>query len=98
MTIDAERLLALTFPPERRRYGDREAMLYALAVGLGRDPLDARELRFVYERDLALVPSMATVIGFEDRWLESAGIDPRMVLHGGQKLTFLGALPATGEV
>ena len=29
-------------------YGDKDVMLYALGVGMGRDPMDETELAFVY--------------------------------------------------
>ena len=29
-------------------YGDRETMLYALGLGMGREPLDPQELRYTY--------------------------------------------------
>jgi acyl dehydratase len=68
-------------------------MLYALAVGMGE-----KELNFVYEAKLVAVPSMATVLGFDDSWLEAAGVDLRKVVHGAQNLRFLGALPPAGTV
>lgn len=68
-------------------------MHYALAVGMG-----AQQLNFVYEPNLVVVPSMATVLGFDDSWLEAAGIDLGKVVHGAQRLKFLGVLPPTGAV
>ena len=43
----------------RHTYTARDAMLYALGVGMGQDQLDREELRYVYERDLRVLPSMA---------------------------------------
>src|SRR5579863_2792850 len=43
-------------------YGDKDVMLYALGVGLGADPMDEKELAFVYERGLKVVPTAATVL------------------------------------
>ena len=37
-------------------------MLYALGVGLGADPMDEKELAFVYEKNLKVVPTAATVL------------------------------------
>ena len=34
----------------------KDAMLYALGIGLGQDPEDERQLRYVYERDLLAFP------------------------------------------
>ena len=48
--------------PRTFTYGDKDVMLYALGVGMGRDPMDERELPFVYEKDLKVVPTAATVL------------------------------------
>ena len=49
-------------------YAIRDSMLYALGVGLGADPLDRDQLRFVYEKDLQTVPTMCTVLGSPGFW------------------------------
>ena len=49
MSIDYDRLLAREFPVVEHRYTRNETQLYALAVGLGADPMDTGQLRFVYE-------------------------------------------------
>lgn len=41
-------------------------MLYALGVGLGADPCDERQLRFVYETNLQALPTMAITLAFPD--------------------------------
>ena len=46
MAIDYNHLMALESTGNVVRYGDREAMLYALSVGMGRDPLNTTELDF----------------------------------------------------
>ena len=49
MAIDLDYLLAREWPEITHRYTEKDSMLYALGVGLGRDPLNQGELRFVYE-------------------------------------------------
>ena len=64
-------------------YGPRECMLYALGIGLGMDPMDKDQLRFVYERaDLIAFPTLPTVLGWPGR-LRGAefGIDERLVVE-----------------
>jgi hypothetical protein len=48
MTLDPAQLLALRIPDKEQRYSEKDVMLYALGVGLGQDPVDERELAFVY--------------------------------------------------
>lgn len=43
-------------------WGPREAMIYALGVGMGADPSNEQELPFVYERDMKVLPTFASVI------------------------------------
>ena len=45
MALNYEKLMKLKLEGERFSYGDRETMLYAIGIGMGRDPLDPNELR-----------------------------------------------------
>jgi len=47
--LDTQKLLAFEIPPVSLRLTPRDAMIYALGVGFGGDPLDPGQLRFVYE-------------------------------------------------
>ncbi|MEP7296634.1 MAG: hypothetical protein ABI702_10620 [Burkholderiales bacterium] len=50
MAIDHDKLMAWPFEDVRHRYTQRDTMLYALGLGLGADPTDEGELRYVYEK------------------------------------------------
>jgi acyl dehydratase len=93
MSLPAEALMQLTRPSRRVAYASRDTMHYALAVGMG-----GNELNFVYEANLIALPSIATMLSFDDSWLEGAGVDLGKVVHGSQHLKFLGALPSAGTV
>lgn len=93
MPLDRDRLLSLDVPARRAAYTDRDVMLYALSVGLGAGEDD---LPFVYERGLAVVPSFATVLAFDDSWLEAGGIDLATVVHGALDITFARPLAPAG--
>jgi acyl dehydratase len=69
-------------------YGARECILYALGIGIGMDPIDTRQLRFVYERaNLTAFPSMAVVLGWPGRMVDPRfGVDARMVVAAGLKV------------
>lgn len=98
MAISLEALKALEINDMRFAYGERETMLYALSVGMGRDPLDARELPFVFEgAGLQAVPTMAVVLA-STGIIRKTGVDFAKVLHGDQRLTLHRPLPVAGEL
>jgi acyl dehydratase len=80
------------------RYSDREVILYALGVGFMHDPLNMKELKFVYENDLQTVPTMATVLAMGMPSLARAPIDYLRVVHGEQRLTLHKPLPFEAEL
>lgn len=93
MPLDPDRLLNLSIASRDVAYGDRDAMHYALAVGAGPDDLD-----LVYEKDIKVVPSFAQILGFDDSWFPSAGVDLASVVHGGLDIRFLSPLAPSGSV
>jgi acyl dehydratase len=98
VAISLEALQALEITDMRFAYGERETMLYALSIGMGRDPLDLRELPFVYEGDaLQAVPTMAVVLA-STGIIRKTGVDFTKVLHGEQRLTLHRRLPVAGEL
>jgi acyl dehydratase len=100
MALDAKKLLAWTFADIERRYVAHDAILYALGVGVGGDPMDAEDLKFVYEDGLVALPTMAVVLGYPGFWLKdpATGVDWRQVLHGEQGLTLHAPLQPSGTV
>ena len=74
MTIDAARLLAHRFDEVRQRYDARDAILYALGIGLGRDPLDARDLDHLLETRLSVLPAFVGTLASPGMWIR----DPRL--------------------
>ena len=100
MTIDYEKLLNWPVPEIIHTYTERDTMLYALGIGLGGDPLDKKQLRYVYEPDLTAVPSMAVVMGYPGFWIKDpdTGIDWKRVVHGEQSIRIHAPLPVAGTV
>jgi len=88
------------FDPVRYSYTERDCMLYALGIGMGGDPSDANELRFVYEQRLQAVPTMAAVMGAPGAWWKDprTGADALRLVHGEQHLRFHRPLPVSGTV
>src|SRR5258707_12019585 len=96
--------------PRTFTYGDKDVMLYALGIGLGADPMDTKELAFVYERGLKVVPTAATVLAAQTRARPGDAAAPElpsghrrseinylMVVHGEQKVELHKPLPTTGS-
>ena len=100
MPLNAKALRDWTFEPRQQTYTDRETMLYALSLGFGADPLDKRELPFVYENELRAVPTMAAVLCHPGPWLTDprTGATRSKTVHGEQRLRFHAPLPAAGRV
>ena len=100
MPLNANALREWTFEPRHQTYTDRETLLYALSIGFGADPIDARELPFVYERDLKAVPTMAAVLCHLGAWTVDprTGITRSKVVHGEQRLTFHAPLPPAAHL
>lgn len=101
MTIDVDRLLDWPFEDVVQDYAAKDTMLYALGIGLGADPVDEQQLRFVYERDLLAFPTMPVVLGLSGRpWSAhpQSGIDRTMVLHGEQSVVLHRVLPPAGRI
>lgn len=88
MPIDYGKLIALRIPDAEQTYTDKDAMLYALGVGLGHDPLDADQLAFVYEKQLKVLPTFATVLGNPGFWSKEldTGIDWVKLVDGERDL------------
>jgi acyl dehydratase len=100
MTINYETLKAWNVAPRETTYDVKDTILYALSVGLGMDPLDLRQLPFVYERNVKPFPAMALTLSYPGFWLAdpSTGVNYRRTLHGEQSIEFHAPLPPSGTV
>jgi acyl dehydratase len=80
--------------PTILEYAENEVILYALGVGATTD-----QLSFVYERDLRVVPSFATLAaGISKAWLEGWGFDLTRVFHGEHLLSLHLPIPVSGRL
>jgi acyl dehydratase len=100
MPLDAQKLLALDLPPIEHTYGARDCILYALGVGLGQDPTDERQLAFVYEKNLQVLPTFAVVLGYSAYSFRrpELGITWSHVVHGEHGLVLHRPIPVHGTV
>lgn len=100
MPIDYHRIKNWKFDEVQQAYTEKDAILYALGIGLGQDPLDTAELPFVYEKALKVFPTMASVLAYPGFWMQdpATGIDWVRLVHGEQRMRFHHAFPASGTV
>ena len=98
MAINYDKLMSLKAEGQEFSYGDRETMLYALGIGFGRDPMDEKELPFVYEKNLKTVPTLATVVAWGAGAIGDSGINYAMVVHGEQRLKLYKPLPIAAKL
>ncbi|MFO0649372.1 MAG: SDR family NAD(P)-dependent oxidoreductase [Polyangiales bacterium] len=77
--IDVDLALGWESPDAKSEYTERDVSLYALGVGAGRDPLDAKELSLVYEMSndgFHTLPTMTAAM--------SVGLIMKMAMEGKQ--------------
>ena len=100
MAIEYDKLKNWPFREIAHQYAAKDCILYALGLGLGADPLDRQQLRFVYEDGLQMLPTMPVVLASPGFWLRDpgTGVEWKTVLHGEQGLTIHRPLPASGTV
>src|SRR3954468_241648 len=100
MTINYDKLINWKIPAVEQQLTTRDTILYALGVGLGADPCDANQLKFVYEQNLEALPSMAIILGYPGPWHAQGdtGIMRSHVVHGEQGFTIHKPLPVDGAI
>lgn len=95
---------ALAAPPVEweSHYSDRDTLLYAVAIGMGKDPLDPKELEYVNETSGdRVVPTAATVLtrGAPRRRSNlTSKMNFALLLHGEQRLTIHRPLPPAADL
>lgn len=99
MALNYDKLLETAILDLPFSYRDVQTMLYALSVGVGRDPLDVRELPYVFEGGpvLKTLPSFATVL-VPDMFPPDLGWDFSQVLHAEQRLQLFRPLPPAADL
>lgn len=103
--IDAKKILAAPPVEAPFSYGARDTMLHALGIGLGMDPLDQDQLRYVYEdgAGLRVFPTQSTVLGWVDLFRDrrfndpSWGLDANRMVVGQLAFRAIEPLPVAGE-
>lgn len=99
MPLNPDALLAWSTPDIPQTVTTRDSMLYALSLGL---PFDdgLEELRYVYEKDAVVFPTMPVILGRPDGWqdLAGAGVTRAMIVHWAQRLEVVAPLVPNQQV
>ena len=101
MAIDPDYLLNIDLPEVRQPVGPQEYALYALSVGVGQNPMDERQLRYVGGFETVdPFPSIPVVLGHPGFWLSDpkTGVDAVRLVHGEQGMTIHAPCPQSGTV
>jgi len=88
MALDIVAIEGWTIPGREQVFDDRDAMLYAVSLGFGQDPLDPQQLVHVFEDQLKVLPSMAAILCHPGRWIAAPelGVTLSKVVHGEQRV------------
>lgn len=103
MPIDPDKAVGADLGTIEFAWTTTDVLLYHLGLGAGAHPTDERELRYVFEDRLQVLPTFGVVAPnfrmFEPPALIFPGIDVELskVLHGTQSITVHSPLPADGH-
>lgn len=97
---DHSRLVGETIDEQQHDYTVNDTILYALSLGFGADPVDGRQLRYVYEEGLQTLPTQAMVIAYPGFWMKKPeyGFTWQKVLHAEETIEIHAPIPVEGTV
>ncbi|MFZ4519098.1 MAG: MaoC/PaaZ C-terminal domain-containing protein [Microthrixaceae bacterium] len=92
-----------TSDPAETTWTSRDALLYAVGVGAGQDPMDRTELPFVTENsmdvDQRVLPTFAVVLPSVAAAFGAIGsFNPAMLVHGEERIVLHREIPVAGAV
>ncbi|MBL8913853.1 MAG: SDR family NAD(P)-dependent oxidoreductase [Archangium sp.] len=107
--IDVDQALGYEFPELEAKYDERDLALYALGVGAGRNPTDAKDLHLVYERNgdgfwslptFGVVPALNAIFKMASEGIGAPGMNYGLdrILHGEQYLELTRPLPPSAKL
>jgi 3-hydroxyacyl-CoA dehydrogenase/3a,7a,12a-trihydroxy-5b-cholest-24-enoyl-CoA hydratase len=107
--IDVDAALGYEFPPMTSSYDERDLAIYALGVGAAADPMDDKELRYVYEmhRDgfqplptYGVIPVLNAMLTMAKEGKQAPGMNYGLdrLLHGEQLTEIRRPLPPKAKL
>jgi acyl dehydratase len=102
MPIDLDKAVGAELQGTTFGWADDDIILYHLGIGAGVPPTHPAELRLVYEADLQVLPTYATIPQFPIMMTVGMApgfeINPAMILHGEHEIVIHDVIPTTGTV
>ena len=106
--IDVDEALGFEFPERKTKYEERDLALYGLGIGAATDPLDEKELRYVYEMHqdfqpfptYAVIPALKLVMDMAREGIQPPGQNYGLdrILHGEQYTELKRPLPSNAKL
>jgi acyl dehydratase len=100
--IDLSKAVGAELPSTEYSWSDDDLILYHLGIGAGNPPTDPGELRYVYEGDLHVLPTYATIPQFSMMMsmamIDGFEINLAQVLHGEHEIVLHTPIPTSGTV
>ena len=100
MALNPDALRDHRFERLEHSYTPDQTILYALGVGLGSDPLAARDLDYLIETRRKVLPTFAATLASPGMWITDSafGVDFARLVHVEQAMDFHLPLPPSANV
>lgn len=100
VSFNPQALLDYRFSDIKQSYVEKDAILYALGLGLGANPLDEEELAYLIETRLKVLPTFSVTLSTPGMWIKNPefGVNFTKLVHSAQATQFHSPLKTFANV